>query len=123
MYRLLLLFAALATLSCAPAAAQDGTGRLHVGITILEPVSTDRSGPPTVHRSRNALDVALPAAAAVRPIVSVTVVRDGRVAECPPRRGGDETAPRQGMHRAACPLAAGSDYAPARIRMVIVPVA
>lgn len=123
MVRVLLLLAALTMLSGARVAAQDGTGRLHVGITILEPVSTDRSGPPTVHRSRNALDVALPAAAAVRPIVSVTVEREGRVAECPPRPGGDAAAPRHGMHRAACPLATGSGDAPTRIRMVIVPVA
>lgn len=120
MHRLLLLAVALATLSCGDAAAQGGAGRLHVGITILEPLSTDRSGPATVRRSRNALEVALPAAAAVKPVATVTVESGGRVAECRtrPDPGG---APRQGMQLSTCPLPPVGE--PARIRMVLVPAA
>jgi hypothetical protein len=115
--RLLLLLAALLTLPCGHAAAQ-ASGQLRVGITILEPVSTDRSGPATIRRTGGALDVALPASSAVAPLVSVTMERGGRVAECRPRTGG-AGAPTRGRHHAACPLP--RDGEPARIRMVVVP--
>lgn len=118
MPRLLPLLAAFLTLPCGHAAAQ-ASGQMRVGITILEPVSTDRSGPATVRRTGGALDVALPASSAVVPLVSVTMERGGTVTECRPRPRGAEPA-RQGMHRAACPLP--RDGEPARIRMVVVPV-
>ena len=118
MNRLLLLVALLTTLTGVHASAQE-TGRLREGITILERVSTDRSGPATVRRSGGSLEVALPAASAAALFVSVTMERQGSVTECRAAPPGAE-APKQGMHRAACPLP--RDGEPSRIRMVVVPV-